>query len=367
MKYSVLTALLLVSLAWNAVAQKDPSHIRSNRHNKDGFPGRSHIEVDLGQRNTLLIGFDTYAQVRARRNIDSVLRLFLTDYRKVADQNEAGTRAVHAFFRLAESDRALDLRFYPQPTASFRLSDSSDPVLLKTQQDTLHVVWRTPETAVNAPAQAYDFHVYLFLNKLADVERLTREGVNARLMKALEAVEQYKAHDLTSPKMAFDLVQPAGKAPEFINPGSARSPSLIISPSLGVGLVRNQWVPSAALDLQFVPSRQRNVAYTVGYLSNFFFQPTTDGGHSSFRNDFINVGVTFYRNDLGNGRSSFSRVLAGFSVGMPVYRRGSYFDRNTIRLSGTVFHQGLIKIQPEIYMKGAFRNVYPGVRLTVGL
>lgn len=367
MKYLVLMALLLMSLAWDAVAQQNQSHIRSSRHTGGAFLGRSHIEVDLGQRNTLLIGFDSYAQVRAHRNIDSVLRLFAADYRKVADPAEAGTQSFYAFFRLADTDRTLDLRPYPQPAASFRLSDGGQPVLLKTRQDTLHIVWRTRETAVNAPAQSYDFHVYLLLNSLADAERVARQGVNARLQQALQAVENYKAHDLTSPKMAFDLVQQEGKAPDFISPGLARSPSLIISPGIGVGLVRNQWVPSAALDLQFVPSRMRNVAYSVGYLSNFFFQTPSDGSYRSLRNDFVNVGVTFYRNDRGNGRSSFSRVLAGFYVGMPVYRRGGYFDRNTIRLSGTVFHHGLIKIQPELYMKGAFRNVFPGVRVSVGL
>jgi hypothetical protein len=42
----------------------------------------SHIEVELGQRNTVLIGFDQYRQVQARQNVDSVLRLFVNDYRK---------------------------------------------------------------------------------------------------------------------------------------------------------------------------------------------------------------------------------------------------------------------------------------------
>ncbi len=154
-------AWLLLSLAGTTVAQQTGGRLAEPGASRK-FDGISHIEVDLDRRNTMLIGFSQYAQVRARQNVDSVLRLFIADYRQVEDTTQSPTRATHALFRLGETDRALDLRFTEQPTVSFRFSDTNTPVQVKTQQDTLQLVWGS--TTSRLPY--YDFTIYLFLNSL---------------------------------------------------------------------------------------------------------------------------------------------------------------------------------------------------------
>ncbi|WP_144035918.1 hypothetical protein [Spirosoma fluviale] len=331
---------------------------------KRKFIGLSHIEVDLGQKNTLIIGFDRFAQVQARPNVDSVLRLFVADFRKVDDSTQSSTRATHALFKLGETDRSLVFRHTPESTTAFRFSEGDEPILLKTRQDTLQVVW------VSSVLQATpdDFSVYLLINNLHDIDRLLRNGgVNQKLQTALESVRQYKGHDLTSPKMAFNVIQNSDAKATFLAPGLARSPFLSIQPGIGVGLIRGQWASSFNLDLQFIPSRFHRISYGVGYTSNFFFsQQTPDGALQAFRNDFLNVGVAFYRSHKESRGTAFDRQLASFYVGIPVYRRGGYFSSNTIRLGGTVYQNGLFKVQPEMYMNGFFRKVSPGLRVVVG-
>lgn len=355
----VRIALLVLSVAGTTVAQSSDAHLLIPGH-KNRFSGLSHVEVDLGQRNTLLIGFDRYAQVLARQNIDSVLRLFMSDYRKVADTTQSPTRATHALFRLSGADRALDLRFAPQLTSSFRFRKDNPPLDVKTQQDTLQISW-SPTTTGSIPP---DFGIYLFVNSINDIAGfLEKGGINGKLQTALGSVRAYKGHDLTDPKMSFDMVQGAEQRAQFIRPG------LVISfqPGVGVGLIRNQWVPSLNLDVQFIPTRLHNVGYSIGYTSNFFFaQSATDGRFQTFRNDFLSVGLAFYYFNKDGRTSAFSRQIFSFYVGVPVHRTGPYFDRNTIRLGGTAYQNGLFKVQPELYMNGFFKKVYPGLRLVVG-
>ncbi|GAA4399401.1 hypothetical protein GCM10023187_11160 [Nibrella viscosa] len=368
MNRPVLITWLLMSWAGTAMTQSTDSHLQHDQSRTTRtFYGWSRLEIDVGRRNTMIIGFDTYSQLLTHQNVDSVLRLFVADYGRVADTAQDPTQAVHAFFRIARTDHTLDLRHYPPVRTSFRFSANSEPVLLKTRQDTLDIAWSSTGSIVSPDPNAYPFHVYLLVNRLADIEQLLREGgVNSQIQKVLEAIRTYQAHKLTHPGFSYDLLYRNGQ-PKVMHPGLAKSPFLSIQPNIGVGLIRSLWVPSLALDLQFIPNRFQNVGYSVGYLSNFFFQPGADGGFRVQRNDFLNIGVAFYAFDGLRRTSTFSRVLGSINVGIPVYRQGNYFDKRTFRFSGTIFQKSFIKVQPEIYMQGFFKKVYPGVRIGIGL
>ncbi len=337
--------------------------------NQDPLRIRNHIEVDLGQKNALVIQFRRFADVEAHQNIDSALRLFVADYRKVTDANQDPTRSVHVLCQLGDIGRNLDIRTTPQPTSSFRFMDQKpDPVLVKTKQDTLHLVWSSALTVL----PHYDFNMYLLINNLSDIDRLLQNGgINEKVQEAMKAVRGYNAHDLTNPKMAFDLRykrEGSSIQTNFISPGLAMNPFISFQPSVGVGLIRNQWVPSLNLDLGYVPTRLHNVSYTAGYSTNFFFAPqAADSPFRIQRNDFLSIGVGFYRPGKDGRMANFNQQIASFNIGFLVYRSGDYFAKNTIRLSGTLYQKGFIKIQPELYMNGFFKQVYPGVRIGFGL
>ncbi|QHV97996.1 hypothetical protein [Spirosoma endbachense] len=363
MRLFCLITVLMLSIVGIVISQ--PTNPRfAKQEVRQKFPGLSHIEIDLGQRNALLIAFDQYAQVLARKNIDSVLHLFMTDYQKVEDTTQSPTRATHALFRLGETNQALALRYTPQPTTNFQFQEDDKPVEVKTQQDTLQILW----TSLESQDTPNNFSLHLLVNSLSDIERLLKAGgMNQKLNQALESVRDYKNHDLTSPQMAFTLLQSADNKSRFLNPGSAKNPFLEITAGVGVGLIRNQWVPSLNFDVQFIPSQYQRVGYVVGYTANFFFdRPATTDQFSIFRNDFLNVGVVFYHKNKTGRFTNFNRQIASFYVGIPVHRKGPYFESNTIRLGSTVYQNKFIKVQPELYMNGFFKKVYPGVRLVVG-
>lgn len=360
MRLSCQIAVLLLSMVGTTTAQQNKSYL-TEPGAKRKYSGLSHIEADLGQRNTLLVGFDRFEQIQARRNVDSVLRLFVADYQKVQDTTQSSTRSIHALFRLGETDQALELRYTAEPTALFLFRDEQ-PVQVKIQQDTLQIVWG----AAISRSIPQDFSLYLFVNSISDIKRiLAQGGVNSKLNAALESVRQYKGHDLTSPKMSFDMIRRSDGKAMFLSPGLAKNPFISFQPGIGIGFIRSEGTASINLDLQFVPSRFRKVGYTIGYTSNFFF-----GGS---RSDFLNVGMAFYRGDKNGRTVTFSQPVATFYVGYTIYDGREFGGGGrTIRLGGTVFQKGLFKVQPELYtnLNGggeAGSTFYPGLRLVVGL
>lgn len=374
MRTSFFAALLLMSVAGITMAQSgrfesQATHLLNPGGRGGYFDGVSHIEVDLGQKNALVVGFNKFADVEARKNIDSVLRLFVANYQRIIDTTQSQSTTTHALFRLGQTNQTVDIRYAPQPTTSFRFTgDRAAPTLVKTRQDTLQIVWSSAVSAL----PRYDFSVYLLVNNLDDVEELLKNGeTNSRLQEALTAVRQYKGHDLTNPRLSFDLFcRRNGKSVEmfFFAPGLVKSPYISLHLlGIGVGLIRDRWVPSINPSLEFIPNRRGIVGYSVGYLSNFFFSNDPDGRARAQRNDFLTVGVSLYKRNEDADKKYLTKFRAGFSVGFSTYRSGNYFERNTIRLGGELALGSLVKIQPEIYMNGFFKQVYPGLRIGFGL
>jgi len=359
--FCLITALML-SIVGIVMSQPAGTHIVESRATAK-FIGLSHIEIELGQRNTLLIGFDQFAQVLARRNVDSVLRLFVADYRKIEDTTQSSTQAIHALLKLGDESRDMALRYTPQPATSFRFRDGESPVEVKTTQDTLQVAW-VSATSKEIPA---DFAVYFLVNSLHDLERILNSGgVNRKVEQALDSVRNFKHHNLTNPRYNFTLLQGLDNKATFRTPGLARAPFLSFHPGVGVGLIRNQWVPSFHFDLEIVPNRFQQVGYFIGYTANFFFQSNADNALRAYRNDFVHAGVSFYRKDKGSRTANFNRHIASFYVGMPVHRSGLYFESNTIKLGSVVYKNYLFRVHTEVYMNGFFKNVFPGVRIGIG-
>ena len=374
MRTPYFIALLLMSMAGPTMAQSgrfesQATHLLNPGGRGGYFDGVSHIEVDLGQKNALVVGFNKFADVEARKNVDSVLRLFVANYRRVIDTTQGQSTTTHALFRLGQTNQTLDIRYVPQPTTSFRFTgDRAAPTLVKTRQDTLQIVWSSAVSAL----PRYDFSLYLLVNNLNDVEGLLKNGeLNSRLQEALTAVREYKNHDLTNPRLSFDLFcRRKEKKVEtfFFAPGLVKSPYISLHLlGIGVGLIRNQWVPSINPSLEFIPNRRGIVGYSVGYLSNFFFNNGSDGRARAQRNDFLTVGLSLYKRNEAADKKYLTTFRAGFSIGFSTYRSGDYFERNTMRLCGEIALSNLVRVQPEIYMNGFFKQVFPGVRISFGL
>ena len=362
--------MLSVSILSHAFAQQLPGVLPGalDRHSKYSF--------DLGQGNKMLAYARTVQDLQKFQNIDSVLRLFAKDYKEVKTALAENTNARTATYKLSDNNQhQLDLREKEASKQRFQFStNSSEPLLIKYVQDTLLIIhtFLKPIRKKSETIQLNE-HVYfcLIINYLDDVEVVAKNGIgNAKISQALIDVAQYPHHNLQKTGFRYNLTyaldsdKPSFKAVETQN-----SPFIAIHPSVGLGVLQNQLVPNSQTDFSFVPSKYKNVGYTVGWRSMFF------SGHNDLTqrvsihsNGFVHAGITLY--DFRRPKSNVvntDHILFGAYLGHLVSRNGNIFEKNTWNFSMTITTKGMFKIQPEIYFNGFFKSVVPGLRLQIGI
>ena len=135
---------------------------------KNGFPqsfeNLSKINIDLGQKNVLLIGVKNLKNLEDNKNIDSVLVLFLNDYQALKPSLKESTNARSIRYTINSSGvQVLDLQEYPQKIDKIQLRTGQEPVMIKTQSDTLIIIRNN--RIQNTPKVPEDFtHFYFIVN-----------------------------------------------------------------------------------------------------------------------------------------------------------------------------------------------------------
>lgn len=106
---------------------------------------------------------------------------------------------------------------------------------------------------------------------------------------------------------------------------------------------------------------------TVGYQQQYFFGQNAEGSFRTYQNGFVSAGLSFFKkSEMGTiGRKPLVQT-GQLTVGYLVHRRGTYYEPNTWRISGGIDLTPNIRVAPEVYFNGTFKNLSPGLRLSVG-
>jgi len=368
---TIITAMLSVSILSHAFAQDLPgvAPFMIEKHSCYNF------EFESG--NKLVVYARTVHGLQQFQNIDSTLALFLKDYKAIKPSLEENTNGRTAIYKpLKDGQYQLDLTEHKPTKQRFQFRpQSSEPLLLKTVQDTLLIIQNYLKPVVTKSATATlneRVYFYFIINSLDDVESLIKSGTaNAHIKKALEDVTKYKGHDLNNEKMKFRYAQEGSIDESFKGVQLIRGDFLAIHQTFGVGVFQNQLVPNSQTEFSFVPNKYQNKGYTLGWRSMFWTGRDEQTGRlRTNSNGVLQAGITFYDWNMNTNklhRINTNHVLFGIYLGRVMTRNGDIFERNTWNLSMTVAAKGIVKIQPEVYFNGFFsRNVMPGLRVQVG-
>ncbi|TAD84292.1 MAG: hypothetical protein EAY75_13380 [Bacteroidetes bacterium] len=93
----------------------------------------------------------------------------------------------------------------------------------------------------------------------------------------------------------------------------------------------------------------------------FSFQSNADGRIRTHRNDFF----TFRFEERNNNAYNNFEFLSTLSIGYLIRRSGNYFEKNTFRLGLPGAASGRLQIEPELYFNDVFKNVSPGIRMSL--
>lgn len=323
---------------------------------KKQYPGlldATSFEVLLSKGNTLLLKSKKYSQLKLVQRPDSLVRQFWAEYSPVIEGLPEDTDATSVHYILNEDEEPqLRWKKYPQGTSEFMVVDN-ELARLKTVQDTLHI------TVAKAKQRA---ELYLLINDLKDAPEFFDE-MREKTTYLLESMEKRTDPIILdrSPEVYGRYL--GNRQVQLVNFGSDM---LIINPRASLGYVRGHWMTS--LDIGATLFMEKSpIKPTVGYQHQYFFGQNAEGGFKTYQNGFVLAGLSFFKKpEKGTiGRKPLTQT-GDLTVGYLVHRRGTYYEPRTWRVSGGITLTPNLRIAPEVYFNGAFKNLSPGLRLSVG-
>ncbi|TAF79147.1 MAG: hypothetical protein EAZ50_12125 [Runella slithyformis] len=375
---TIITAMLYVSIISHAFAQKliQSEDIMTNSKVNSCY------QIELGQKERMVIHTRYTKDIEKIKNLDSLLKLFNEDYKKVQPVVSESTDALSFKYELLENgQRRLTMNELKDKQKQFQFHNNlAEPAQIKYLQDTLFISVITPGRHKSSMDYGYpELSVKLIVNNIDNIEkRLKTNSFNKYIAYLIDDYRNSKRYDLQSEKFrSIYLVNVAASDSSlrtaFRRIEKRESPFFAFHQTFGVGVFRNQLVPNSQTELAFIPSKYHNVGYTLGWRSMFFTERNDQTGNwRTLSNGVLQVGFTFYdfkRNQSylePYGGVDTGHVLFGAYLGRVMTRNGDIFEPNTWNLSMTVAARGIVKVQPEVYFNGFFKNAMPGIRVQMG-
>ena len=136
---------------------------------------------------------------------------------------------------------------------------------------------------------------------------------------------------------------------------------LILSGAIGAGWVRNTFVSdfSFRIGLGFVNRGMMKNIYSIDWSLMYDFSNSSADNYFDL-NHFVSLG---WEHNFSN--SPLDEKWYGLSFGYLVSRNNDFFKENTFRLSMNKKINNTFSVKPELYFNDFFKNIYPGIRVSV--
>lgn len=358
--------MLVTSITGAVFAQDDQSKSDKTFELTRNYPKRRFV-FDLGKGNKMQIELAALEDLKNFRNIDSLIRTFLSDLAPLKDSlgDDANSRRID--YRLDTTGaKKIRIQKFPSKGSTFIVREG-ELSSLKLEQDTIHflgAVYFQAKFTLRRPFPASRFYrLSFFLNDVKELETLA-DGSLARKIESLQAnmhttwittAEKGKAYLKAEPTISARMPKGMIGGGDFLN----------FRMSVDLQNYKSYFVPSFSLGVGFIFSNthfKRDII--LSWDPNFFFSKDSTGKLKTFRNDFVTLTwgqglVTDY-----NPRKE-SHLLFIMSLGYLVNRNGEYIEKNTFRMGAgrLSLFGGKTKIEPAIYFNDFFKGVTPAVRL----
>ncbi|MEO6316163.1 MAG: hypothetical protein ABIU63_09455 [Chitinophagaceae bacterium] len=331
------------------------------------FNRRFYISLDHG--NSMKLELADITDLEKLKNIDSLLKIFITDISGLKDSLAEPLSAKRIDYLTDENGRKKIRfqQFLPKGNA-FVLGREGELASLRTEQDTIHIIGiilnpSKPADKISLTHPRY-YHISFYLNninelgaymdgRLAAKIQLIQKNLQGKWPTVLGTGSHYLKADNT-----IVVDQPRG----FTGTGDVVTGFL----SVNVQNYKSYFVPSFSVGAIFsIANREKNFKWEPGLLwePHFFFGKNSQDKLQTFRNDFLTLvygqgGVTDHdpRKDF-----TFSAV---FSLGYLIHREGDFIDKNTFRLGAGKIKMSKTTIEPAMYFNNFFRGVTPAIKIS---
>lgn len=222
--------------------------------------------------------------------------------------------------------------------------------------------------------KSYNSYINLLVNNIADIKNLpTDAGERSRALITQAVEKNYKSPIAPKARHTYyavfnletgAMVSPDSKNFHAIRSGSDHLEITLLKPSLSYARGNAFTAFSFGAAFNYAKTNGINgsrLGIGIYWEPQFSFRSDSAGKVQSSRNDFLTLRFEERPNKaLGN-----FELLSTLSVGYLIRRSGNYFEKNTFRLGLPGVATGRLQIEPELYFNDFFKNVSPGIRLSL--
>lgn len=323
--------------------------------------------IDLGKGNKMQIELSNLDDLKRFANMDSLLRVFLTDIAPLKDSLGEELLSKRIDYTTDSMGRKKIRIQQFQPKGSSFLIGDGDVAALKLQQDTVNIIGTVSYTAKYTLRKAFPeiryYRVSFFLNDLEDLQTYM-DGRLSEKITAIQSTTRPQWNTTTKKGVAYLKADPSisAKLPAGYVAGGD---FVFLRASADIQNYKSYFVPSFSVAAGVIIGNthfKRDIS--VSWDPHFFFAKNDQNKLKTFRNDFLTLtwGQGAVKDQDPRKESHFLFVM---SASYLVKREGDYFEKNTFRVGAgrLSLFDGKTKIEPAIYFNNFFKGVTPGLRL----
>ncbi|MBS1741438.1 MAG: hypothetical protein JST81_00260 [Bacteroidetes bacterium] len=322
--------------------------------------------IDLGKSDKIKLELGDLDDLDLITNLDSLLRVFVQDMEPLKDSltDDLGNCRIDYIADVSGKNKIRMQKF--MPAGSSFLAEKGNIAALKLEQDTLNIILKanggTPALFRKHTSGYHFYRIGFYVNNLKNLAAY----MDGSLQKHIQTLQQTVTGKWQSGNdgMMHPKSQPSISS---ISPRGATNGSdyLNIKLTADVQNYKNQFVPSLSFGMAVVTNRNSiKREYSLMAESHFTFARNDKNVLQTYRSAFLTF--SYSQTDVLKARQGIGFDPA-FSLGYLVRRRGDVFDKNTFRLGfGKVLaFGGKVKLEPVLYFNNFFKNVSPGIRISL--
>lgn len=330
--------------------------------------------VDLGKGNKMELEMSDMNDIRYIKNVDSMLRAFLRDMQPLKDSltDDVTSRRID-YVVDSMGRKKIRIQQYTPKGSSF-LMNQGDLAVLKVEQDTIYLLGTIPSAtrfvfSKNEPALHY-YRISFFVNQLAELSAFLDGRLNEKMTIIQKSghqqwVTQKNKDDYWHVMNGDPAVYAEKRGGNVYNKGD----KLELKAGINLQNYKTYFVPSFSISADvFIHSAYYTNEIGLAWEPDFFLARNNQGSLVTYRNDFITLMLgreLAKEKQPGNGPHFY--LFQHLSVAYLVRQKGDFIDNHTFRVgTGSVNLRGeKIKLEPVFYFHDLFKNVTPGLRLSV--
>lgn len=370
MKKYILLVISIVSFHSCVSAQ----HTSSDKENSPFYvPAKAlldsfHIRLDEG--NSLEVELSDLEDMKKVYNMDSVITAVKKNFSSIKDSfsNPMSIKSIR--YVTDESGRTfIRLRKFIPDEKNYMIADNKNTAM-KIRQDTVKIIKIIPEERTPFFSRRYVVLTF-YLNDYHQLYQYGNHTLDSALMAIYSAASKVRKEPKDDKKTltgSYTLSDTLSSKKPDIHFLHEEKPHFYLTLLLGGNLqnVYQSMAPSLTLGILLgLPRSGVNHQLKLVWEPMFLFEKDKNDILKTYRNGWLMIGYQAY----AKGKNKFLFSQAGFSFSYLVRNRGNIFHKNTFRLGlgGVGMDDNRIFIQPIIYFHDFFRDVTPGLRLSVSL